>query len=142
MYLEECLVNPPAFGNWVNGNLYVATTEVAGVLPVPPKIRELSGMASFNPTLDFQQSHAYLASLQGTQKPILPVHSSKEYQLFQTLLRENSAFNSPSGPNWKQAVKAWNHVADQTDGIFYKVRHTFQQLVVTKGYILLIALII
>lgn len=26
------------------------------------------------------------------------------------------------GLNWKQAVKAWNHVADRTDGIFYKVR--------------------
>lgn len=105
----------------MNGNLYTTTTEVAGVLPVSPKIRDLFGMACFDPTLDFQQPHAYLASLQGTRKPILPVHSLKERQLFQKLLSENQAFNSPTGPNWKQAIKAWNNIADRTDGIFYKV---------------------
>lgn len=78
VHLEEALTDVPTITGWVNGNLYTMTTEVAGVLPIPSNIRELSGMASYEPTLDFRQSYAYLANLQGTRKPILPVHSHAE----------------------------------------------------------------
>lgn len=122
IYLEEHFTDLPQLTGWVNGNLYAQTTEVVGVLPVPPNIREISGMASFEPTIDFRQPHGHLASLQGTRKPILPVHSLQERQFFRALLNENKAFNSPNGPDFKQAVRAWNHEADKTPSIFYKVR--------------------
>lgn len=121
VYLEEFFTNVPATTGWVNGNLYTATKEMAGVLLISPNIHELSGMAGYEPTLDSQQSYGFLANLQGTRKPILPVHSPNERQLFQKLLHKNNAFNSPSGPNWKQAVKVWNHIANRTNNIFYKV---------------------
>lgn len=79
-------------------------------------------MASYTSSLDSKQRHHFLAEMQGTRKPILPIHTPSEKQLFRHLMQESKEFNSKStGPNWKEAVKVWNRHADETDDIFYKV---------------------
>ena len=107
---------------WVNGDLYLPTSEHIGILPVPHEIQQSSGMAAFNPNLDQNQSHTYLASMQGTHKPILPVHTPAEHNIFHLLMNTHPAFNTQSmGPVWKLAVKVWNEHADREDGVYYKV---------------------
>jgi hypothetical protein len=125
VYLEEVFSDTPKITGWINGNLYVPTAEVAGVLPIPPHVREISGMLAYESSLDSprqsRQPHQFLASLQGTRKPVLPIHSTLEKELFRKLLRDHKAFNaSASGPDWKQAIKVWNRHANDTQGIFYK----------------------
>ncbi|KAJ7200900.1 hypothetical protein C8J57DRAFT_1627132, partial [Mycena rebaudengoi] len=110
--------------NWVNGNLYVRTSEVSGVLTIPPTVRAASGMGIYNPLTDWQQRHKFLASRQGTRKPVLPVHTPEERDLFSRLMATESAFNSrAAGPNWKEVVKIWNRRAEYyiKDEVSYKV---------------------
>jgi hypothetical protein len=79
-------------------------------------------MAEYQPAADHKQKHHFLAKMQGTRKPLLPVHSPAERNLFRQLMNTSPEFNRPDGPpNWKQAVKLWNREADMTDGISYKV---------------------
>jgi len=85
---------------WVNGNLYLPTSEVLGVIPVPAHVRQASGMAEFSPTLDCKQRHGFLAELQRTRKPVLPIHTPTERNLFRTLMEQNPEFNAKSGPIW------------------------------------------
>ena len=106
---------------WVNTNLYVQTTEVLGVLPIPANIRTESGMADYQPEIDSKQKHHFLAKMQGTRKPVLPVHSTAEHSLFRELMNTSPEFNRQGGPNWKKAVKVWNRHADVTAAISYKV---------------------
>ena len=123
LFLREILINPLEMKGWVNGNLYLPTSEQIGILPVPDDVRVASGMAEFNPlSADKKQSHFYLAHMQGTRKAILPVHTTAEQDLFRELMKTNPAFNtSGKGPMWKVAVKVWNEYADLHTGIFYKV---------------------
>ena len=45
---------------WVNGNLYLPTSEQLGILPVPDDVRLASGMAEFNLlSADKKQPHMY-----------------------------------------------------------------------------------
>lgn len=119
--LEHCLIDPILLTGWVNGNLYERTNEVAGVLPIPADIRGKSGMAQFEPSLHSKQRHRYLAALQGTRKPVLPVHSTAEKELFRDLMAKNPAsFSTPS--NIDNFVRLWNSHADQDKDISYKVR--------------------
>ncbi|KAF8240317.1 hypothetical protein L208DRAFT_1234018 [Tricholoma matsutake] len=107
---------------WVNGNLYQPTTEIAGVLPIPSKVRSTLGMGSYESSFHSKQHHHFLASMQRTHKPVLPVHNSQECNLFCDFMMGNSRFNDPIlGPNWEQAVRLWNNTADITDGISYKL---------------------
>lgn len=124
VFLEGILVNPPEIKGWVNGNLYLPTSERLGVLPIPSDVRQSSGMAEFTSSVtNKNQPHNYLAQMQGTRKPILPVHTPAERDLFQKLMKSNPVFNTQStGPIWKLAVKVWNEHADAETGIFYKVR--------------------
>lgn len=128
MFLHDVLKNPVEIRGWVNGNLYVPTSERMGILPIPEDVWHSSGMAKFSPVLnDQKQAHRYLAQKQGTRKAILPVHTPTEIDLFRHLMEANPAFNSTSsGPIWKLAVKVWNEIADREDGVFYKVRITTQ----------------
>jgi hypothetical protein len=81
-------------------------------------------MSEYIPSLDAQQKHSFLAKLQGTHKPVLPVHNTAEKELFQFLMRKNQDFNSTShGPVWKQAVKVWNYHANTNSDVSYKARH-------------------
>ena len=107
---------------WVNTNLYTQTTEVLGILPIPTSICTETRMAEYQPAADHKQKHHFLAEMQGTRKPVLPVHSPAKRNLFHQLMNTSLEFNQPDGPpNWKQAVKLWNRQADMTDGISYKL---------------------
>lgn len=108
---------------WVNGNLYISTSEKLGVLPIPEDVRTLSGMAPYMPTVDSHQRHQYLAMTQGTCKPILPIHTDAERALFRSLQQHDTSFAPRTGePDWQKAVKVWNSHADRRDNIYYKVR--------------------
>jgi hypothetical protein len=110
---ETCLIT-----GWVNRNLYVPSNEVSGVLPIPYDVWVKSGMPEYQPVLHSNQPHHFLASRQGTRKPLLPIHDSNEHNLFQHLVAQNTIFTSA---NWETAVKIWNGYADQCKEISYKV---------------------
>ncbi|KAJ7718468.1 hypothetical protein B0H16DRAFT_1337422, partial [Mycena metata] len=96
------------------------TNEVAGVLPIPADIRSKSGMAQFEASLHSEQRHRYLAALQGTRKPVLPVHSAPEKTLFRNLVAEHpAAFSTPT--TLDNFVRLWNSHADQREDISYKL---------------------
>ena len=121
-FLQDILLNPPLITNWVNGNLYQRSSEVSGVLPIPADIRLKLGMSEYNSAIDSKQLHHFLAAVQGTRKPVLPIHTREEKLLFTELMRTNPAFNSStSSPNWSEGVKIWNRYADSEVGISYKV---------------------
>lgn len=99
------LVDPRHISGWVNGNLYTPTTEVLGILPIPENICIDSAMRPYDAALDRHQKHSFLAGIQGTRKPILPIHTSAEKKLFRDLMNSNSAFSSISGePRWADAA--------------------------------------
>lgn len=123
VFLCDALVEPLEFKGWVNGNLYVPTSERLGILPVPQDVRVASGMKEYDlHNFNKKQQHSYLARMQGTRKAVLPVHTPAEHDLFNDLMESNNTFNSQSsGPSWKLAVKVWNDLADEREGVFYKV---------------------
>ncbi|KAJ7106160.1 hypothetical protein C8R44DRAFT_745248 [Mycena epipterygia] len=103
----------PTLNNWINENLYILTSEVSGILPIPASVRIASGMGEYNPSTDSKQHHQFLASHQGTWKPVLPVNTPEERQLFTQLMPRETAFNlTTAGPNWTQGVKIWNRKAE------------------------------
>ena len=119
MYVQDIVPESRLITGWVNGNLYVPTAEVSGVLPIPDDVRVKSGMGEYQPLLHFNQPSHFLASMQGTRKPVLPIHNSEERNLFRKLVGENVAFASA---HWEAAVKIWNGYADEQKQISYKVR--------------------
>jgi hypothetical protein len=61
-YLSEILRNPLHITRWVNGNLFLPTSEVLGILPIPEEIRHSSGMAEYLLASPAQkQKHHFLA---------------------------------------------------------------------------------
>lgn len=116
-------MNPTLLTGWVNGNLYLPTNEVSGVLPIPEDIREECAMAAFRPNLwPPKQQHRYLASVQGTRKAVLPVHNTAEKQLFRNLMANPTfASNLASAHRSNDAVALWNAHADITPEVSYKV---------------------
>ncbi|KAG6875262.1 hypothetical protein C0992_004529 [Termitomyces sp. T32_za158] len=119
--VQDMLVEPCLLSGWINGNLYKKTNEVTGVLPIPEKLQTKSAMAAYVPALHSKQPLHFLAEMQGTRKPVLPIHSNDERTLFRTLMTENVGFNHPiTGPNWDIAVQIWNNEADVNDKISYK----------------------
>ncbi|RXW16378.1 hypothetical protein EST38_g9477 [Candolleomyces aberdarensis] len=121
-FLRDILIEPPESDGWINGNAYIQTSEVIGVLPIPEQIRVESGMREYDSSLDSRRKHQFLAELQGVCKAVLPVHNPKEKTLFRELVQGDPGFNGPGKePNWKGIVKSWNRIADGDDGIFYKL---------------------
>ena len=94
------------------------SNEVSGVPPIPQDVRVKSGMGEYQSPLHSNQPHHFLASMQGTQKPILPIHSREERNLFQQLVAEKVGFSSAQ---WETAVRMWNAYADEHKEILYKV---------------------
>lgn len=86
---------------WVNGDFYVPSTETLGILPIPADVRTLSGMTEFNANTDSKQYYAYFATMQGTHKPILPVHTFQEHSLFCELMKSDTNF---MWHNWRLSV--------------------------------------
>ncbi len=106
---------------WVNGNLYLPTNEVSGVLPVPLDLRVKYGMAEYQPSLHSKQPQHFSCFTGSIHETILPVHSDCECELFRKLVAENPVFSGTSGPQWDAAAKIWNDIAGAADGIAYKV---------------------
>uniref|UniRef100_A0A8H7Y1A9 3'-5' exonuclease n=1 Tax=Psilocybe cubensis TaxID=181762 RepID=A0A8H7Y1A9_PSICU len=123
--LDNILINPVQIDGWVNGNLYSPTTEVLGILPIPESIRTATGMLPYNSNTvipNQPQMHQYLANIQGTRKPVLPVHTATEKKLFHDLIKSHAAFSPVSGePQWRDAVPVWNAKADITNDVSYKL---------------------
>ncbi|KAF8078294.1 hypothetical protein FPV67DRAFT_1402915 [Lyophyllum atratum] len=120
--VQHHLIDAREMVGWVNGNLYQPTAEVAGVLPIPNQVQSSLGMATYEPSLHSKQRHFFLASMQRTRKPVLPIHDSQERDLFRDFMTGDSGFNDPvSGPNWERAARLWNDTADTREGISYKL---------------------
>ncbi|EKM74532.1 hypothetical protein AGABI1DRAFT_95562 [Agaricus bisporus var. burnettii JB137-S8] len=120
--LQEMFIQPTLISGWVNGNLYVPTTEVIGILPIPEDIRGQSAMAPYVHSANSQQKHSFIASMQGTRKPVLPVHTHAEEQYFRSLMNSDPSFSPQSGePKWNEAVQVWNANAESRDGVYYKL---------------------
>jgi len=97
---------------------------VSGILPIPEDVHQHSGMAKFIPLPpdNKKRCHQFLARKQGVRKPALPIHTNEERRYFRKLMRESPAFNkNGSPPNWKEAAKVWNTLADENDELTYKV---------------------
>lgn len=123
IFLEDMLENPAPISNWVNGNLYIQTSETIGILSIPDELQVESWMTCFDPKINSKQPHTYLAERQNTCKAILPVHMPAKIKLFSTLMKDNSMFTSQSsGPCWCDCVWSWNSKANEYDDIFYKVQ--------------------
>jgi hypothetical protein len=125
-YLRNIMVDPPKPTGWVNGNLYVKTEEVAGILPIPADVRVNSGMLEYLPSISEPQlckkKDRFLAQKQGVRKPALPFHTPVERSEFRRLMRENAEFTRKDGTlNLKAAVKIWNSIAERRDDLDYKV---------------------
>ncbi|KAJ3964645.1 hypothetical protein EV361DRAFT_873842 [Lentinula raphanica] len=75
---------------WVNGNFYLPTTE----------------------------THWFVASLQGTQRPVLPIHNKREEDLFRDLVLTNTGSLEP---RWDNIVLAWNTVANNEKEVLYEI---------------------
>ncbi|KAJ3816731.1 hypothetical protein F5880DRAFT_1618992 [Lentinula raphanica] len=103
---------------WINGNFYLPTTEVTGILPIPEKIRRDSGMLEYDANLHRTQTHWFVASLQGTQRPVLPIHNKREEDLFRDLVLTNTG---ASEPRWDNIVLAWNTTANNDTDVSYKI---------------------
>ena len=121
--VQDKLIFPLIMTGWVNGNLYQPTKEVAGVLPIPAEICLKTGMGPYIPSLHAKQPHHFLPYVQGTQKPVLPIHNQEEHDLFCKLISNDTGFSDPvSGPNWDLAIQLWNNQADTVSTkISYKV---------------------
>jgi hypothetical protein len=118
MYVQDIVPESRLITGWVNGNLYVPTTEVSVVLPIPDDVQVKSGMGEYQLLLHFNQPSHFLSLMQGTCKPVLPIHNSEKCNLFHKLVGENVAFASA---RWEAAVKIWNGYADKQKQISYKV---------------------
>ena len=90
----------------------ISTDEVAGILPVPENVRIEAGMSPYIHELHRNQTHHFLARMQGTRRPIHPVSNDDECKHFCFIMSE-SEYNDPtSGPKWPLIVSSWNAYAD------------------------------
>ncbi|KAJ6456287.1 hypothetical protein C8R47DRAFT_1029405 [Mycena vitilis] len=119
--LGESYDRLPAQLAWINGNLYKKTEQSAGILQIPKSVRELAKIQPFNRETDSKQKQAYLAKMQGTRKPVLPVHTIAEKQLFAELMRTSPTFHKCSTSISLAAVEIWNQKAESTTDIYYKL---------------------
>ncbi|KAF6743937.1 hypothetical protein DFP72DRAFT_1079352 [Ephemerocybe angulata] len=106
-------------GNWVNGNLYVRTTEVFGILPVPDDVRLVSGLLSYDDEAP-PKIQQYLAKRQGTKYAVITVHTDPERKLYSSLMQTDPSFTREGGPDWAKGTRRWNEGYANGVDIFYK----------------------
>ncbi|KAF7762010.1 hypothetical protein Agabi119p4_10002 [Agaricus bisporus var. burnettii] len=103
--LQEMFIQPTLISGWVNED-----------------IRGQSAMALYVHSANSQQKHSFIASMQGTRKPVLPVHTHAEEQYFRSLMNSDPSFSPQSGePKWNEAIQVWNANAESRDGVYYKL---------------------
>ena len=122
---QKFRVLPASFGpgGWVNGNNYVRSTEVFGILPLSDQFRASLSMLPHHPQFAKDQHirHGYLAAHQNTRVAVLPIHTTAERALFKALLADSEGlFSGRKEPNWIELAKKWNGHGDGVN-IFYKV---------------------
>ena len=78
---------------WTNGSLYVDTSEVSGILPIPPTLCTKALMQPYIPGVTSKTLHQFLAQRQQTQFAVVAVHTVPEKQLFSCLIQTNPYFN-------------------------------------------------
>ncbi|KAF8876293.1 hypothetical protein CPB84DRAFT_1852998 [Gymnopilus junonius] len=122
--IRQLIPKSQPVARWVNGNLYVQTTEVFGILPVPDPVQTLSGILKYDQELKPEQ-YSYLASKQDTRYAVLMVHTTEEKNLFAKLMRTEPVFMREGGPDWPSAVRRWNELSNGKS-IFYKVSDSSQ----------------
>lgn len=107
----------------MNGNNYVRSTEIFGILPLSSHLRESLSILPYHYqfALDRKIRHSYLAVRQQTRAAVLPIHTRPERSLFKAMLADpQGPFSGRKEPNWIELANIWSgHV----DGvlIFYKV---------------------
>ncbi|KIK60525.1 hypothetical protein GYMLUDRAFT_261499 [Collybiopsis luxurians FD-317 M1] len=109
---------------WINGNFYLPTAEVTGILPIPEKTQIDCGMQHYNPEFHRSQPQQFVASLQHTRRPVLPIHNKSEEELFRNLITTN--VKGASEPNWENIARAWNDAANSNMDISYKLIEHFR----------------
>nr|GAT42490.1 predicted protein [Mycena chlorophos] len=106
---------------WVNGNLYCQSKQTIGIVRIPASACEEVQIPPFLAALSSKQAQAYLAEMQGVQKPVLPVHTIKEKQLFSNLMRTSPIFQRCSTAISREATIEWNRIAATDKDIYYKL---------------------
>ncbi|KAF7293600.1 3'-5' exonuclease domain-containing protein [Mycena indigotica] len=106
---------------WVNGNLYVKSKQTVGIIHLPASVCSSVDIQPFRETHDTKQKQAYLAKMQGTRKPVLPVHTVAEKKLFTKLMLTSTAFQRCKTSISTEATIEWNRVAAETADIYYKL---------------------
>ncbi|KAJ7041882.1 hypothetical protein C8F04DRAFT_915894, partial [Mycena alexandri] len=97
------------------------TEQSAGIIQIPKSVRELVRIQPFDQETDSSQKQSYLAKMQGTRKPVLPVHTVAEKKLFTDLMRTSVTFQKCSTSISLPAAEIWNQKAEITADIYYKV---------------------
>ncbi|KAF6742765.1 hypothetical protein DFP72DRAFT_1104354 [Ephemerocybe angulata] len=128
--IRQSIPKATPLANWVDGNMYVRTTEIFGILPVPDDIRLQSGLLAYNPD-NVPKAHEYLARRQGTRHAVLGVHTGAEHRLYSNLMQTSPSYMRDGGPDWPRAIREWNenHVDGKT--IFYKLPEQLKSYYVT-----------
>jgi hypothetical protein len=106
---------------WVNGNLYQKTEQTIGIVEIPRSVCDKLGIRIHNASLDGKQKQAYLAQMQNTQKPVLPVHTIAERKLFTQLMQTNMVFQSCKTKVSEEATRIWNRFAEEEPEVYYKL---------------------
>lgn len=117
--IQKLVPGTQSLAGWVNGGLYVQTTETFGILPVPFNVQLSTGLLPSDSQTPAKK-HSYLAKKQNTRFAVLTLHTDEEKKLFSQLMRDESAFKRERGPDWPTAVRVWNQKANG-ETVFYKV---------------------
>ncbi|KAF9076554.1 hypothetical protein BDP27DRAFT_1357979 [Rhodocollybia butyracea] len=119
--LSEHYGLPPCELVWVNGNLYQPTRQTVGILSIPQSVCDAMKIQPYNSEVDAKQKQAYLARMQGTRLPVLPVHTLPEKALFNKLMRTSLTFQSCKTTVTVAATEIWNREAKKSTDIYYKL---------------------
>ncbi|KAJ7197452.1 hypothetical protein GGX14DRAFT_574233 [Mycena pura] len=119
--LGEHYNRKPVELSWVNGNLYRKSEQSVGIVKIPSSICSSVDIRPYHEGADAKQKQAYLAKMQGTRKPVLPVHTLSEKQLFTELMRTVDEFQKCKTSISTPATVLWNRRAETAENIYYKL---------------------
>ncbi|KAJ7790315.1 hypothetical protein B0H14DRAFT_3570508 [Mycena olivaceomarginata] len=119
--LGEHYQHKPTALFWVNGNLYRKSEQTVGIVRIPQSVCVSVDIQPYRATQDAKQKQAYLAMMQGTRKPVLPVHTVAEKKLFTQLMLESPEFQKCKTSITSEPTAVWNRHAETNDEIYYKL---------------------